>query len=412
MLLKDVLKTSFSGLTTHKSRSALTVLGIVIGITSITLVMAIGQSAEKLILSEVQSMGPANVFIVPGRQPKGMIEGSSSIMNDSIKEKDFRDLQKKSNVPDAMGAAAFVFGPATAVYGSENYHVTLLGSNEEGVNVYDLKLQEGNFFTDEDVSQKSQVVILGGKTAGELFGASSPIGEKIKIKNSMFRIIGVLEKKSQSFVNFDEAILMPYTTAQQYVLGIKYIQRVSVEASSIDTVPNVVEDIKTLLRNNHNITDPDKDDFFIETQADIMKSIGTITTILTALLTSIAAISLVVGGIGIMNIMLVSVTERTREIGLRKAIGATSGDILKQFLAEAVILTLSGGLIGVLFGLILSWGGLAIAGKFTSINFSFSFPVSGVLLGLGVSAVIGLAFGVFPARSAAKKSPIEALRYE
>ncbi len=412
MRLKNTLKIAFSGLTTHKSRSALTILGIVIGIASITLVMAIGQSAEELILKEVQSMGPANVYIVPGRQPEGMIEGSSSIMNDSIKEKDFRDLQKKSNVPDAVGTAAFVFGPVTAVYGSENYHITLLGSNEKGLEIYDLKIQDGNFFTDEDVNQRSQVVMLGNKAANELFGASNPIGEKIKIKNSMFRIIGVLEKKSQSFISFDEAILMPYTTAQQYVLGIKYIQRVAVEASSVDTVPNVVKDIQALLRNNHDITDPDKDDFFIETQADIMKSIGTITTILTVLLTSIAAISLVVGGIGIMNIMLVSVTERTREIGLRKAIGATSGDILKQFLIEAIILTLSGGLAGIVIGLLLSWSGLTIAGKFSGVNFSFSFPVSGVLLGLGVSAAIGLAFGVFPARSAAKKSPIEALRYE
>lgn len=412
MQLKDTLKIAISGLTTHKSRSMLTILGIVIGITSITLVMAIGQSAQQLIIGEIQSMGPTNVFVIPGRQPKGMIEGGGSIMNDSIKQKDFEDLQKKSNVPDGVRAAAFVFGPATATYESEIYHVTMLGSNEEGARIYGLETQEGDLITEEDVAQKSQVVVLGNTTATELFGLSSPIGEKIKINGRMFKIIGVLAKKSQSFINFDEAIVMPYTTAQQYVLGIKYIQRVSIEASSLETVPNVVRDIQILLRNNHNITDPAKDDFFIETQADIMKTVGTITTILTVLLTSIAAISLVVGGIGIMNIMLVSVTERTREIGLRKALGATNNDILKQFMTEAVMLTISGGLIGIILGILFSWLATIAASKFGGLNFAFSLPINGIILGISVSAFIGLVFGVFPARQAAKKSPIEALRYE
>ena len=246
-----------------------------------------------------------------------------------------------------------------------------------------------------------------------MLGLSDPVGEKIKIKNKTYRVIGLLEKKGQSpFVNFDESIIMPYTTVQQYVLGIRYIQRVVVEARTPADIDNVVKDITILLRNNHNITDPEKDDFFVQTQADLVDTLSTITTVLTLLLSSVAAISLLVGGVGIMNMMLVWVTERTREIGLRKALGATNGNILSQFLVEAVVLTISGGIIGIILGTLLSWLVALVANRAFALDFPFAFSVTGLMLGVGVSTAIGLVFGIFPARQAAKKSPIEALRYE
>jgi putative ABC transport system permease protein len=413
MKTNDTIKMAALGLTLHKSRSALTILGIVIGITSIILVMSLGQSAQQLIIGEIQGLGSANVYVIPGREPSGFDGGLSTILTDSIKQRDIDDLSKKNNVPDAITVNPVVFWPVAVNYNSEVYNSTLISSTEGIADFFDVKLAKGSMYTYDDIVQRSDVAVIGTKVAEKLFGLSDPIGEKIKIKSKSLRVIGVFAPKGQSpFVNFDEAVIAPYTTAQQYILGIKHFQRVTIQASSPDTINNVISDVKAVLRANHNITDPEKDDFFIQTQDDLVKTIGTITTVLTVLLTSVAAISLIVGGVGIMNIMFVSVTERTREIGLRKAVGATDKDILLQFLAEAVMLTFSGGVVGIILGTLLNVTAVAIVNRALGINFPFIFSYMGAFLGVTVSSLIGLTFGIFPARSAAKKSPIEALRYE
>ncbi|KKW45950.1 MAG: hypothetical protein UY96_C0011G0029 [Parcubacteria group bacterium GW2011_GWB1_56_8] len=259
----------------------------------------------------------------------------------------------------------------------------------------------------------ADVVIIGDEVKKELFGNMPALNEKLKIKGKSFRIIGVIGKTGQlSFLNFDQAAFIPYTTAQQYIFGIKYFNRIVVEASSEDHVAETVDDIKATLRNLHDITDPAKDDFFVETQAEAIQTVGTILSVLTLFLASVAAISLVVGGIGIMNIMLVSVTERTQEIGLRKALGATRKNILSQFLLEAVLLTMTGGLIGIALGAGLSFIIALGISQIYQLDWGFSLPLSSVFLGLGVASFIGLLFGIYPARQAALKSPIEALRYE
>ncbi len=412
MASKYILKTALLGLKTHKSRSFLTILGIVIGITSIILVMSVGEGAQNLILSQIQGMGSKTIAVAPGREPRGPSD-AAQIFSDSLKEKDFLALLKKENVPTLKSIMPVVFGGETAAYGGETYRVTIFGASELTSKIFDLEMEGGRFIEENDVRGRSDVAVIGSKVKDQLFGSSEALGEKMKIKGKNFRIIGILPKKGQvSFFNFDEMAVVPYSTAQQFIFGIKFYHRFIIEADEEKNVDATVRDVKTTLRVSHGISDPEKDDFFVETQADLVSRLSTITDILTLLLASIAAISLLVGGIGIMNIMLVSVTERTKEIGLRKALGATDKNIMSQFLLEAVILTAIGGVIGIFLGAIFSFFVSVVLSKFLGIYWGFTFPFFAAGIGISVSSLIGLIFGIYPAHQAAKKSPIEALRYE
>jgi len=413
MTIKNILKIAITGLKIHKFRSILTILGIVIGITAIMLVMSLGQGAQNLILGQIQSMGSKTIAVVPGRHPTS-ISDSLSTFTDSLKNKDVEDLQKKSNVPHLSGIMPIVFGSGAASRGNKIHQTTIFGVNNFFSEIYDIYPEEGRLFTDEEITSKAGVVIIGSKIKEKLFDSDEEVlDQKIKIKNQNLRVIGLLPQKGQfSFISFDDALIVPYTTAQQYIFGIKYYNRLVVEVDAEENINATVEDIKTTLRNNHNITDPDKDDFFVETQAQATAMVGTVMNALTLFLAAVAAISLLVGGVGIMNIMLVSVTERTREIGLRKAVGATNKDILTQFLIESMILTLLGGIIGIILGASISFLASLILSRILATGWSFVFSVPAILLGLGVAVVVGLIFGLYPARQAARKSPIEALRYE
>jgi len=412
MNIRHTFKTAILGLHTHKMRAFLTILGIVIGITAIILVMSVGRGAQNLVLAQVQGLGSKTIFVIPGREAHGPSDIAQTF-SDSLRERDLNALKRKENVPALSSIMPIVFGAESASYGNETYRPTIMGASELVAKIFDLYPQEGIFFSEEDVKFKSGVVVIGSKVKEKLFGADDAVGKKIKMKNKSFRIIGVLPQKGQvSFFNFDEVALLPYTTAQQYIFGIKFFHRLVIEAASEEDIARTVNDVKATLRESHGITDPTKDDFFIETQADLAARLSTITDILTLLLVSIATVSLVVGGIGIMNIMLVSVTERTREIGLRKALGATDHDILRQFLVEAIILTAIGGIIGILLGALFAFATSLILSQVLSIAWKFVFPLSAVFLGVSVSSIIGLLFGLYPAWEASKKSPIEALRYE
>ncbi len=412
MKLHQLAKTAITGLTTNRSRSFLTILGIVIGITAIIIVMSLGQGAQGLILGQIQSIGSRTIAVIPGRQPTSPTDFLSMFTN-SLKDTDLTALQNKSNVPHAALVMPIVFGSEAISWQNNTYQATLLGSSEQYTDIYNVTTAEGQNFTSDDVASLANVVVIGKTVEDKLFDGSSAIGEKVRINNNTFRVVGVLASTGQmSFLNFDEAIFMPYTTAQTYIFGIKYFNRLAVEADSDSTVNETVDDVTATLRNDHNITDPAKDDFYVQTQQSAMQTVSTILNILTLFLAAVAAVSLVVGGIGIMNIMLVSVTERTREIGLRKALGATQSDILSQFLFEAVTLTAIGGIIGIILGGSVSFIVAFVLSKVYGLNWQFIMPISAVLLGLGVSSGIGLIFGIYPARQAAKKSPIEALRYE
>ena len=391
-------------------RSFLTLLGIVIGITSIILMMSIGQSAQNLILSQIQGLGSKTIVVLPGREPTGPSD-FSQILSDSLKEKDV--LLLKQNIPDISQIMPIVFGGETGVFENNTYRLSIFGASNLISKIFDLYPEKGTFFSAEDIKNKADVAVIGSKVKDKLFGSSDALNQKIKIKDRNFRVVGVLPKKGQvSFFNFDEVAIVPYTTAQNYIFGIKYFHRIIIETKSEALIPQTVEQIKTVLRNSHNIPSPDKDDFFIQTQADLAQRVAVVTNMLTLLLVSIAAISLVVGGIGIMNIMLVSVTERTREIGLRKAVGASNRDILFQFLFEAVLLTAMGGIAGIVLGGLLSLASSIILSQVFKIQWTFAFPILPALISLTVSAIIGLVFGIYPAKKASNKSPIEALRYE
>jgi putative ABC transport system permease protein len=412
MTLRQTVKTAVMGLRTHKSRSLLTILGIVIGITAIILVMSLGEGARGLILGQIQSIGSKIIAVVPGRRPSGPTDIIATF-TDSLKARDLDALSNRANAPHLVNVMPVVFGSQTASYGSETYRPTILGVTDYFAKIYDVYPDEGRVFSDDEVRGYADVVVIGSEVKEELFGNEPALGEKIKIKGKNFRIIGIIGKTGQlSFLNFDQAAFIPYTTAQQYVFGIKYFNRLVVEADSEEYVEQTVADVTRTLRNVHGITDPEKDDFFVETQAEALETVGTVLSVLTLFLASVAAISLVVGGIGIMNIMLVSVTERTREIGLRKALGATNRDILMQFLTEAVMLTLTGGVIGISLGAGLSALLALLLSQFYELAWGFALPLSAILLGIGVSSAIGLIFGIYPAREAARMNPIDALRYE
>ncbi len=411
MNLKSTFKIATNGLKMQRSRSILTILGIVIGITAIMMVMSLGKGAQDLILGQIQSLGAKTIVVHPGKKPEG-VSSFAQMFGDSLKQKDLDLLLRKDNVPYADKVEPLNVGSGVASYGNQTYSLSIFGSSNLMADIYTLDVSDGRFIDQEDVQEKAQVAVIGSKVKDELFGQDEAVGQKIRIKGINLKVIGVLAKKGQSFINFDEAAILPWTTEQTYISGNKYFSHILVEAQSEALVNQTVTDITTTLENSHNITDPTKDDFNIVTQASAIQQVSAITNVLTLFLAAVAAISLLVGGVGIMNIMLVSVTERTREIGLRKALGATGKDIMSQFLIEAIMLTGIGGLMGIALGALLSLFTALILSKVAGLQWIFAFPLSAAFMGLGVSVVIGLIFGIYPARQASRKSPIESLRYE
>jgi len=411
MNIKDNIKMAYGDIMAYRSRSILTVLGIAIGITAIILVMAIGNSAKRSITDQIQSLGPTNVYIIPGKLSE-MMQGSTG--QDSLKNKDVEDLKKKSNVPNIESVIPLVTNMGNATFESEDYRVTILGSTGESFELIKLGIVEGESFTQDDVDSMSSVVVIGSKVKNKLFGQDEAIGKKIKLKDKYFKVIGITESKGQGMggVDYDSSVIIPYSTLQHKIMGIKYFQEIIVKIDNEANIKTAISDMEEVLRSNHNIKDPSKDDFSIQTQEDVLKSVNTILSVLTVLLSSVAAISLIVGGVGVMNMMLTSVTERTREIGLRKALGATNTHILYQFLTEAILLTSGGGLFGILFGFLISYGLITIFNMSGTFNFIFSFPVLGALIGILVASIVGFTFGIYPAYQASKKSPMDALRYE
>lgn len=407
------LTTAYRSIRANKVRSGLTVLGIVIGITGIMLIVSIGEGAQDLILGQIQGMGAETIVLRPGREPKGPSDFAQTLFADSIKERELSALARKENVPEIVEMAPVVFISDTVTYGSEVVRPTIFGwSAEFMARMTQVDVARGSLFDESDIRQTATIAVIGDKVAHDLFANEDPLGKSIRIKTMNFRVGAVLAPGGGGIFNPDNMVIVPYTSAMTYLSQQKHYSEVMIKVSSADVVDRSVEDIKATLRSLHNITDPAKDDFYIETQQAAIKQIGTILSILTAFLSAVVAISLVVGGIGVMNVMLVSVTERTREIGLRKALGAKNSDILRQFLFEAIFLTILGGAIGIFFGVLFGYIASLVLSNQLRVEWVFGFPWRATAIGLGVSALVGIVFGLYPARKASKKSPIEALRYE
>jgi len=405
--------TAYRALLVNKVRSALTVLGIVIGITAIMLIVSLGEGARGLIIGQIEGLGADTIVLRPGRTPKGPSDFAQTLFADSLKERDIEFLKRKEYVPDLVSLAPVVMISDAVAYGNQVEHPTIFGWSATFMQqMMNITVQEGELFSDDDIKQEASVAVLGSKTAENLFANEDPVGKNVRIKGKNFRVVAVLAPGNAGIFDTNNLVVVPYTTARIYLSGKDYYQEVMLKVGDPKNVARSVEDIKSTLRELHNITDPEKDDFYIETQQGAIAQISTILSVLTAFLSAVVAIALVVGGIGVMNVMLVSVTERTREIGLRKALGATRGDILAQFLLEAVFLTLMGGMIGVILGTLLGYLVSIVLSQQLGLVWVFAFPVNATLIGLGVSAFVGLVFGGYPAWKASRKSPIEALRYE
>ena len=420
MKLTDTFRTALIGLKTNKTRSALTMLGIVIGIAAVITMTSVGSGAQNLILSRVASMGSNNIFVEPGPWSKRLEKGSmvQTMMEEAdIKTLKYEDALAIGKHPLIEMAAPFTMGIGRVVYLDIDKKVSYLGITPEAQKINENDVVLGRDIDEDDVKSLSKVVVLGFTLKEDLFGDRDPIGKIIRIQKTNFRVIGIMEEQGmQMFQNMDSYAFIPITTAQKFLLGTDHIRWIIAKAGDESRVDEAVSDLRLLLRERHNIYNPSgdlaKDDFKIMTQKETADILTSVTGVFTVFLSSVAGIALVVGGIGIMNIMLVSVNERTREIGLRKAVGARKQDILNQFLMEAVTLTFLGGVFGIIFGFVFSYLGGIILGNMLNLKWSTPLSLDSVLLSVGVAVITGLVFGIYPARKAAELSPIEALRYE
>lgn len=406
MNYRNLLKVAMNALKRNKFRAFLTMLGIIIGVASVITMLAIGQGSKKSIQDSISSMGSNMLFVMPGTMNMGGIQQG----NTSSKKLTLADVNMLSAECDALSAVSpEVRGSGQAVFGSENWPTTIYGGNEKYLGIKMWSVVSGRNFTDREANGSSKVCLIGRTVADELFGEGiDPTGESMRFNNIPFKIVGVLKEKGQSSFGTDQdnVIIAPYSTVQKRILAQTHIQSIVMSAKSAEASSLAVTQVEEVMRSAHKLRDDEDNDFEVRSQEELSSTMTSITDVLTILLGAIAGISLLVGGIGIMNIMYVSVTERTREIGLRMSIGGRGSDILLQFLIEAMLLSVAGGLIGILLGVAAS----------EVVSSLLSWPVevmaNSVILSFIVCAVIGIFFGWYPARKASELDPIDALRYE
>ena len=408
MKIIDSYKTATKNLLVNKRRSFLTMLGLIIGISSVILVMSAGAGAQSLITGQVQRRGTDQVVVLAGASdPSGPPAQALGIIITTLTEDDKDAMLNKSNVSHMAYAAGYVTGNGILKWENVDRNVTYTGTNAEYEIIEAVTPANGRFFTEAEEFEREPVIVMGAQIAEEIFGNVDPVGEQVKLDNKRFRVIGVLAPKASSlFLDADNSIIIPLRVAQYELLGIRHVTFIRTKLDGERYIDQTQEEITQLLTDRHG-----EEDFSIRNTAAALDILTTITDALKYFLVAIAAISLFVGGVGIMNIMLIAVQEKTREVGLRKAVGAKDADILRQFLIETVVLSLLGGLIGLVIGILLAFG---IAKVVQGLGYQYDFIVSttAVLVSIGITTLIGLVFGVYPARKAARLDPIDALRYE
>jgi putative ABC transport system permease protein len=414
-----ILKQSIKAIFANKGRSFLTVLGIIIGIGSVIALISLGNGVQASINTQIGKLGATNLTITPGSSrfsgggstsnkqstPQGpAASGGGFGSTSTLTVKDLNSLT--SSQPNLRAATGAVNGTAVFTVSGVEQRDTVVGTNTEYFSIHSLKINNGKLFAQSDIDSKTKVIVLGSTLANDVFPGVDPMGKTVTVGKDTYTVIGVMAKADESsFLNPNLNAYIPYTSAMT-TFGTDVFNSMMAQAKNEGVIDAAKADVEKTLLANHGITDPKLADFSVMTSKDLLSTIGNITGIITSLLAGIAAISLVVGGIGIMNIMLVSVTERTREIGLRKAVGAKTSDILLQFIIEAVVLTLAGGILGIGLGYLIGIG----AAKF--LNFTPIVTFQAILLAVGVSSAVGLVFGIYPAAKAARLNPIDALRYE
>ena len=407
MNISNLFKIALRAIAANKLRSFLTMLGIIIGVASVIAMLAIGQGSKKSIQANIAEMGSNMIMIRPGQDkgPGGARQDASEMQ--SLKLKDYETLVEQSKYLAAISPSVSASGQF--INGNNNTPSTIYGISADYLEIRQLKVQDGEMFTDDDIKTSAKVCLVGKTVADNLFtNGEDPVGKVIRYKNIPFRIIGVLKSKGyNSFgMDQDDMVLAPYTTVMKRILSVTYLQGINASALTEDMTDLAINEISTLLRSNHKLKDAEEDDFTIRSQQEMAEMMNSTSDTLTVLLLVVACISLIVGGIGIMNIMYVSVTERTKEIGLRMSVGARGIDILNQFLIESVLISVTGGVIGVLVGV----------GAAVGINVFAHWPIQiqpwSVLLSFAVCSATGIFFGWYPAKKAASLDPIEAIRYE
>jgi putative ABC transport system permease protein len=407
MRTEDLFEETYFALSANKARSGLTILGIVIGIASVIAMISIGTGTQNSISSSIQSLGSNLILVSPGAQRGvGQFVSQGRGSAQTLTMDDYLAIAAQATLYNKMTAE--VSSRTQIIAAGTNTNASVLGTTADYMSVRNVDIDIGNFVSDQDVANTNKIAVLGSAVRNDLFGAGSdPTGQSVKIKNIEYTVVGVLKSKgSGGFGSQDEVVFIPISTAQRFLTGNTRVTSIDLQAQSTKVMTDLQSQVTEILLAQHKISDPTLADFSVMNQNDIISAASSIASTFTLLLGSVAAISLVVGGIGIMNMMLTTVTERTREIGLRKAIGARARDISRQFLAEAASLTVLGGVIGIILG----WFAAFLISKIGGISATVS--TTSVVLAFGVSAAIGIVFGYYPARRAARLNPIEALRYE
>ncbi|MEK7647784.1 MAG: ABC transporter permease [Patescibacteria group bacterium] len=412
MPILEYVKNVWQMLTRNKMRSFLTMMGIIIGVLSVIVIMSVGAGAQSLILDQITGMGSNLVGVLPGKSEEdGPPASAFGIVITTLTDADARAIATSGYEP-IEAVSSYVKGIDRVSIGDVEKDTSFVGTSASYTNVEDVTIERGRYFTEDEERAMARVVVLGSEVAKELFPDEDPIGETLKIKRTNFEIIGVVEERGTvTFQNQDNQIFVPVTTAQKLLLGMNHINFMRIKIRDAETVESSIGEIEAILRDRHGIDDPEEDDFSVRATTQALDALTSITDALRFFLAAIAAISLIVGGIGIMNIMLAAVQERTREIGLRKAIGATSRTITFQFLVETACITLTGGIIGIIGGAIIS-ASVGFVARYLGYSWDTVITPGSIVLGCVVSIAIGLIFGIIPARRASKLNPIEALRYE
>jgi len=409
------IKISYKNLLAAKFRSFLTILGMIIGVAAVIITFAVGRSAQELILDQIRGIGSNLVVVMPGASEEdGPPVALMGVVITTLKYDDLLEIRKKKNVPEVEAVAGYVSGTAVAKYDEEELKMSFIGTTASYLNVEETKVSKGRFFTEEEETNLSRVVVMGMQATKDLFNEDNPIGKRIKINDYKFTVIGILEERGASAFgasNQNDTIFIPVATAQKLFLGINHLAFIRAKVDFINNISLAKENIATALRNQHDIDNLDDDDFSIRDQTSAVEVIGNVTDALRYFLLAVGTISLIVGGVGIMNVMLIAVTQRIKEVGLRKAVGAKTSDVLTQFLIESATISFLGGVVGIILGIGISFL-VSVVVIFFGYNWQFLISIESILVAVSVSILIGIIFGLYPARKASKISPMEALRYE